>query len=139
MRLTFLAPLIGLAIAAPAYAQTLTVELEGVRSAKGTLYVSVQTREQFMQDKGVAGSVVTGAGAGAHRFTYDLPAGEYAVSVWHDDNGNGQFDKNERHMPMDGWAMVGSGKLRGEPRFEQVSTAIGKAPATVRLDMTYGR
>ncbi len=138
----FLIPLAGLASAfaiAPAQAAPLTVDLEGVRAATGRLYVSVQTREQFMQDKGVAGSVMTAPQAGSHRFAYDLPAGEYAVSVWHDDNGNGAFDKGEDYMPLDGWAMTNSAALRGEPTFDQVKTVVGGSPAAVRLAMTYGR
>ena len=124
---------------APAFAAPLTVDLEGVRASSGRLYVSVQTREQFMKDKGVAGSIMSAPQAGSHRFAYDLPAGEYAVSVWHDDNGNGRFDKGENHVPLDGWAMTNSAALRGEPTFDQVKTLVGAGPAGLRLAMTYGR
>lgn len=139
MRCFCFGALCALAIAAPAQASPLNVELDGVRSAGGRLYVSVQTREQFMQDAGAAGSVVTAPAAGSHRFGYDLPAGEYAVSVWHDDNGNGRFDKDEDFIPLDGWAMTNGSELRGEPTFEQVRIVLDAAPASVRLSMTYGR
>src|SRR3712207_3307346 len=102
---------VGLAAASPAYAAPLYVELQGVRRAGGPLYMSVQRREQFMQDRGTAGEIVRVPRAGAHRFSYDLPPGEYAVSVWHDDNGNGRFDKNGQHMPLDGWALSNSEAL----------------------------
>ena len=130
---------LGLAIAAPAQASPLTVELEGVRSASGPLYVSVQTRAQFMQAAAAAASVVAAPTAGSHRFSYDLPAGEYAISVWHDDNGNGRFDKDENFMPLDGWAMTNGSALRGEPTFDQVRIVLGDASADVRISMTYGR
>jgi uncharacterized protein (DUF2141 family) len=139
MKTLLLASLAGLAAAAPAQAAPLTVELDGVRGAGGRLYVSVQTRAQFMQDSGVAGSVVSAPQAGSHRFAYELPAGDYAISVWHDDNGNGAFDKDENFVPLDGWAMVNGAQLRGEPSFDQVSTRLGDAAAAVRLAMTYGR
>jgi uncharacterized protein (DUF2141 family) len=139
MKRLFLAAAGAFAIAAPAYAASLTVDLDGVRSAGGTLFVSVQTRQEFMQERGTAGSVVTSPQAGAHRFSFDVPAGEYAVSVWHDDNGNGRFDKNDRHIPLDGWAMTNSQALRGEPSFDQVRTRIDAGPAAVHLTMTYGR
>ena len=140
MKTLILASLLGLAAASPAYAEPLTVELDGVRSASGPLHISVQTREQFMQESGVAGEIVRAPRAGAHRFSYELPPGEYAVSVWHDDNGNGQFDKNERHMPLDGWALTNGESLRGEPSFDQVRIVHGAAAAaTVRLRMIYGR
>lgn len=125
--------------AVPAHAASLTVEIEGVRAAPGKLFVSVQGRDQFMRDDGAAGTVLSAAGAGAHRFSFDVPAGDYAVTVWHDDNGNGQFDKSESHMPLDGWAMLNGDKLRGEPKFDEVKTSVGAAPARVSVTMIYGR
>ena len=139
MKVLILASLAVLAIAAPASAATLTVELDGVRTAGGRLYVSVQTREQFMRDQGIAGNIVDSPRAGTHLFTYEVPAGEYAVSAWHDDNGNGTFDSNDRHIPLDGWAMVNAERIRAEPTFDEVRTVVGTAPATVRLSMIYGR
>jgi uncharacterized protein (DUF2141 family) len=139
MKSLIFASAFALAVASPAYAAPLTVELEGVRSAGGPLYISVQTREQFMQDRGTAGEIVRAPRPGAHRFSYDLPPGEYAVSVWHDDNGNGRFDMHENRMPLDGWALSNREPLRGEPRFEDVRVVHGAAAATVRLSMTYGR
>ena len=125
--------------AAPAAASNLTVELEGVRATGGTLYVTVQDREQFMQPRGTAGTVVQRPQAGAHRFGFDVPPGDYAVSIWHDDNGNGQFDKDESHQPLDGWAMANGAALRAEPTFDQVKTPVGPGPAALRLSMNYGR
>lgn len=140
MKTLFLATLLGFALAAvPASAATLTVEVDGVRSAGGRLHVSVQTREQFMRAEGVAGGVVETPRAGTHRFTYEVPEGQYAVSVWHDDNGNGAFDSDDRHLPLDGWAMVNGDRIRAEPTFDEVKTVVGAGPATVRLSMIYGR
>ena len=128
-----------LAVAMPATAANLAIDLDGVRNSPGTLYISVQTREQFKQDRGVAGSVVKLASAGSHRFAYEVPAGEYAISVWHDDNGNGTFDKDGNYMPLDGWAMPNADKLRGEPTFDQIKTVVSNSPATIPLSMVYGR
>ncbi|WP_162806367.1 DUF2141 domain-containing protein [Sphingosinicella terrae] len=127
------------ALATPAVAANLTVEVEGVRATGGTLYVTVQDREQFMQQRGTAGTVVQRPQAGAHRFGFDVPPGEYAVSIWHDDNGNGQFDKDESHQPLDGWSMTSGETLRAEPTFDQVKTSVGTGPAALRLSMIYGR
>ena len=137
--LVILGALCSLSVAGTAHASPLEIELDGVRSASGRLYVSVQTREQFMRDGGAAGSVVTAPMAGSHRFAYDLPPGEYAISVWHDDNGNGRFDKAENFMPLDGWAMTNGSELHGEPTFDQVKVAVGGPSASVRLSMNYGR
>lgn len=139
MKRLFLAAAGAFAIAAPAQAANLTVDLDGVRSAGGTLFVSVQTRQEFMQERGTAGSVVTSPQSGAHRFSFAVPAGEYAISVWHDDNNNGRFDKDDRQIPLDGWALTNSQGLRGEPAFDQVKTRVGDGSASVRLSMAYAR
>jgi uncharacterized protein (DUF2141 family) len=139
MKRFMLASTMSLGLASPALAATLTVNLDGIRASGGTLYVSVQSRDQFMQDRGTAGDAIPAPKAGSHRFSYDVPAGEYAVSVWHDDNGNGRFDKNENHVPLDGWAMLNGERLRGEPKFDEVRTIVGKSAETVNLKMTYGR
>lgn len=139
MKILLLASLAALAAAAPAQAATLNLEIDGVRAAGGRLHVSVQSRAEFMQQSGTAGSLVDAPTAGTHRFTYEVPAGEYAVSVWHDDNANGRFDSNEQHIPLDGWTMVNAGQIRAEPTFDQVKTIVGETPATVRLTMIYGR
>jgi uncharacterized protein (DUF2141 family) len=139
MRTFLLASLATLAVAAPAEAATLNVQLDGVRAGGGRLHVSVQGRAEFMRQSGTAGSRLDAPTAGTHRFTYQVPAGEYAVSVWHDDNGNGTFDSNEQHIPLDGWAMVNADQIRAEPTFDQVKTTVGETPATIRLSMIYGR
>ena len=139
MKTLLLASLAALAVAAPAEAATLYVQLDGVRAGGGRLHVSVQSRAEFMQQSGTAGSLVDAPTAGTHRFTYQVPAGEYAVSVWHDDNGNGAFDSNEQHIPLDGWTMVNAEQIRAEPTFDQVKTAVGETPASIRLAMIYGR
>ena len=49
---------------------------------------------------------ITDPEKGTMRLEYDVPTGTYAVSVWHDEDDNGEFDRNERGMPLDGWAQV---------------------------------
>ncbi|WP_270375202.1 DUF2141 domain-containing protein [Marinicauda sp. Alg238-R41] len=123
-----------LAFTATAYGAPLTIEVNGVQG-DGPLYVSVQTEEQFMQDEGVEGSIVQSPEPGTHSFTYDLPEGQYAVSVWHDD-GNGTFDRAESGWPLDGWAM--SGELGdGPPSFEDVAVDLRGQGADVSLDVHY--
>ena len=135
--LTFTA---AIAIAATTHAAPLTVQLNGVEARGGKLYVSVQTKEQFMKNAGTAGEIVDAPSAGTFTATYDVPEGAYAVSIWHDDNGNGEFDRDhENAMPLDGWAMHNSSTLTGPPTFENVSIQVSSSGATVTENMVYGR
>src|SRR5436305_9423799 len=84
--------MLGLAAPVAVQAADVRVELTGVR-AGGTLYVQLQNRAQFMGNDRVAGQRVAAPAAGSVSVDLgEVPPGEYAVSVWHDDNGNQRFD-----------------------------------------------
>ena len=120
-----------------AAAAPLTVHVKGVEARGGVFYVGVQTEDQFMQDGGVDGSRVEEISAGTHSYTYDLPAGEYSVSVWHDEDGDGVFDMGEDGMPKDGWSMYKAEDLRGMPTFDAVKTTLDASGQDITLNMMY--
>ena len=123
---------LGSAAAAP-----LDVAIEGVEARGGTLFVSVQTEAQFMGDDWVAGERVEGPTDGTLRLTLDVPPGDYAVTVWHDDDGDGAFSMAPTGMPLDGWAM--SGNPRGMPSFGAAKVEVDEAGGATSMTMTYGR
>ena len=128
-----------LGLACAAHAAPLKVDLSGVEARGGKLYISIQTQAQFMKEEGV-GEVVASPTAGGHSFTFDVPEGRYAVSVWHDDNDNGEFDRDSStYWPLDGWAMHNGSELKGPPSFEAVSIDVTTAGATVSEQMIYER
>lgn len=108
-----------LALAAPgaATAGPVTVDLSGLR-AGGTLYVQLQTRDQFLGPQRTAGQRIGAPAAGALSVELgEVPPGDYAITVWHDDNGNDQYDVDPRTgAPLDGWAAIGADACaRGRP------------------------
>lgn len=139
MNRTFSTFVLSLAIAGAAQAVPLKVDLSGVEARGGKLYVSVQTEDQYQKKEGI-GEIIEAPAAGSHTFTYDVPEGRYAVSIWHDDNNNDVFDVGGAYnMPEDGWAMHNGMSLRGAPTFDVVSIQVTSEGATVSEKMTYGR
>jgi uncharacterized protein (DUF2141 family) len=140
MKPATLAALLALAAPAAAHAGNVRVDLTGVH-AGGTLYVQLQTRAQFLGAERSAGQLVEAPQAGT--LSVDLgqvPAGDYAVTVWHDDNGNRQFDVDPATgRPLDGLAGMPTVGLRGPPTFDQVKMTIPAAGMTVPLAMQYSR
>lgn len=121
-----------------AAAADVAVDIGGVRAAEGPLYVSLQTAAQFMQNEGTAGTIVQKPGAGM--VSVVLPGvapGEYAVSVWHDIDGDGVFDRAETGRPLDGWSMLNGADLRGAPTFESVKFTVTDKGAKLALQMIY--
>ncbi|MEE4211219.1 MAG: DUF2141 domain-containing protein [Parvularcula sp.] len=119
-----------------AHAAELAVTLNGVEEHDGTLYVSVQNESEFMGNRGTAGEMSANVKAGTAQYSFDVPEGRYAVSVWHDINANGVFDMGEDGMPLDGWAMSAE-NLRGEPTFDEAAVEVGPKGAAITLQMTY--
>lgn len=124
--------------AAPALAADVTIKVNGVRAANGPLYIALQTRDEFMKDDGSYGEIVQSPSPGAVSVTLaGVAPGEYAVSVWHDIDGDGVFDAAENGTPLDGWAMIDGASLRAEPTFDQVSFKVEKSSISLDLDMIY--
>lgn len=128
------------AIPAMANAADVKVDLSGVR-AGGTIYVQLQTRAQFMSAARSYGEIVRSPSAGAVSLTLkDVAPGDYAVTIWHDDNSNEKFDMDPATgRPTDGWATVNAEALRGPPAFDLVKSTVGDTPLTLALPLHYGR
>lgn len=127
------------ASATAAHAGTLTFTAENVEARGGTLYVGVQTEDQFMQWDGIAGDKIEAPTAGSHTMSFDLPAGDYSVSVWHDLDNDGEFDRTETGMPLDGWAMINGAKLRSAPTFDAVKISVPETGASASESVIYPR
>lgn len=126
------------ASAGAASAADVTVAISGVKAGKGPLYVSLQTEAQFLQNAGSYGEVIAAPGVGDVKVTLKgVAPGEYSVSVWHDTNGNGVFDRAPDGRPLDGWSMNNAGSLRGQPVFSEVKFSVAAAGASLDLPMYY--
>ncbi|MEM1035962.1 MAG: DUF2141 domain-containing protein [Pseudomonadota bacterium] len=134
---SFIAILAGVAVAPLSFAGTLTFTVDGVEARGGDLYIGVQTEDQFMKNDGIAGDVINAPTAGSHTMSFDLPDGDYSVSVWHDDDGDGVFEVSDAGMPIEGWAMANGSSLTGLPTFDQVKVKVGEAGASVTETITY--
>jgi uncharacterized protein (DUF2141 family) len=134
---TVIASVAAVIAAGTAAAAPLTVTVNGIEARGGSLYVGVQTEAQFMKDDGIAGDIIATPAAGSSQFTYDLPEGAYAVSIWHDFNGNGTFDLAEDGRPQDGWSSINAASLRAAPTFDQVNMTVPAGGAAATLEMIY--
>jgi uncharacterized protein (DUF2141 family) len=136
--LTILAGIAALASAEAAQAGDVSIAINGVRAAKGPLYVSLQTAAQFLKNEGSYGKIVQNPQPGTVSVTLsNVPAGEYSVSVWHDIDGDAVFDRADTGMPLDGWAMYNASALRGEPKFDEVKFKVAPGGTSIDLDMVY--
>lgn len=66
----------------------------------------------------------------------DLPPGNYAISVFHDENSDGKFRKNGFGIPLDSYGFSNNPTLYfGPPSFSKCAVTIKEAPVKVEISL----
>ena len=110
--------------------------MEQLRSAKGALRLCLTKNAAFFPDcKADPQAVRKSVAAGRAVALGGLAPGRYALSVVHDENGNGKLDKLG-FVPREGFGFSNNPAIRfGPPRFDAVTFAVaaGHNHQTVRM------
>jgi len=118
----------------------LTVEVAGLKQATGNVHIAVYDSEStWLGEEPVMGKKVVIADAmdgELVRTELQLPMGEYAVSVFHDKDGNGKLNTNLIGLPKEPIAVSNNamGKF-GPPKYEDAHFTVGAEPAIQRIIM----
>lgn len=91
-----------LLLAGAAQALDLTVEVLQARSTRGNVSAGLYADAKSWLGEPLQGQR-TEAGERAVLVFRNLPAGRYALSVFHDENGNGKLDRNVVGMPTEAY------------------------------------
>ena len=107
----------------------LRVEVRNIGSAKGDIWIGVFDKaDTFLEDDAQAyGKVFKVAANGTQ--SYVLPGvahGRYAISVFHDENGNGKLDKNFWGVPKEPFAFSRDARAKfSKPDFKDADFDFG--------------
>ena len=108
-------------------AQTVSLEVKvsGFKNNDGKVKVGLYNSE-FSFLKTVYKSLASDIKNETATVTFtDLPKGEYAVSVYHDENGNGAMDKNMFGIPSEDYAASNNAKgVMGPPKYADAKFTI---------------
>ena len=124
-----------------AYAQTgtLTVEISEIQGREGAISVGLyKSAETFPEtEKSYNGRTIKVTGEKAVAMFEDIPAGTYAIAVFHDTNSNSKLDTNFLGIPNEGYAFSNNvfGTF-GPPDFEDASFNLN-GNKTVEIKMGY--
>lgn len=123
------ATLAGLSLAVSATAAELTVNVHDIRAKTGTLRAALVNTTAAWDGKAapVQAQQVRPQGDGAHFTFKDLPAGDYAVLLTHDENDNGTLDTNLVGMPVEGYGFSNNPQVMRKPTFDEARFSV---PAT---------
>jgi uncharacterized protein (DUF2141 family) len=122
----------------------LNVTVSGLRSDRGSVVLALfRGGAGFPNDgkKAVAHATVrVGPGKTAEAAFPDLPPGEYALSLFHDENNNGRLDTSAFGFPREGFGTSNDPKVRlGPPRWKDAKFSVlgGTGGQTVSIKMRY--
>jgi uncharacterized protein (DUF2141 family) len=120
----------------------LRVEILNLRSSRGQIVVSLYNRaDGFPRDTKAVYSTVFVGGFDrklAKAVFHDLPLGDYAVAVLHDENSNGGMDYNFLKLPKEGFGFSNDVQPRFKvPSFEEAKITLRTTETTLSVRMNY--
>ena len=127
-------------ISTSAGATELAVRVTNLRSADGIVHFAVyDTAERFPANGDWIEGAKVAAGSEGALAVFSLPKpGTYAVAVFHDENGNGKFDKFLSTLPVEGYGFSNDAPVRlGPPSFEDAAVRVSPDGTDVIIRMRY--
>ena len=122
---------------------TVTVHVTGARNAKGKIRATLfRDAKGFPNDASQAVSTQGGdidpqTSSAQIEFT-DLRPGNYAVSVFHDENANQKIDKNFVGVPKEGYGASNNPKKKmGPPNFEETKFQLRGSGQSLEIKLMY--
>lgn len=103
---------------------SLTVEITGIKEDGGTIYLAIYNNKKDFLKKGIGGNVVVKNKKASYTFK-NLKKGEYAVSLFHDENDNDKIDKSFIGIPKEPYGFSNDVKgFMGPPSFEDTKIKL---------------
>ncbi len=116
--------------------QTLSIDVQGVRNSEGSISYAVYTESKgFLKvDKVYRSDSIKAVQGTTHLVINNLPKGNYAFAVFHDENSNALLDTNWLGIPREAIGFSNARmKTFGPPTFEECSISVLKNSSIVVL------
>ena len=129
-------------VVVPVLAADLTIEVHGIRSGDGRLYVAVhapEAKETFPAGSDNVAGLQQPARIGSLRFVLrGLSPGRYAVNAFHDENDNGELDTGLFGIPSEGYGFANDPNTTfGPPDFEAAAVNVDDPSAVAVMTLNY--
>lgn len=129
---------LSLAATTPVPTGTLTVDIGNIRRTAGRVHVDVCPQPFFLKDD-CPYSGEAPARAGTTQVTVrGIPAGRYAVQIFHDENGNGKVDRALFGIPKEGVGFSRNARIAlGPPKWNDAVFDFDGRARRIALDARY--
>jgi uncharacterized protein (DUF2141 family) len=106
----------------------LVVEIDNIRHTNGqVMRIAIDKQEGFLKDPKPFQYVILPVNSAKLSYTFELPKGEYAVSVYHDLNANEILDKNIFGAPKEPYGFSKNFKpFMSAPKFDDVKIILNQ-------------
>lgn len=122
---------------------TLTIRVTGVRNHKGRIALALfQGEAGFPGDASKAVRLqqaeIEAQTQSAQFVLQGVPYGQYAISVFHDENMNGKLDKNFVGAPKEGYGASNNPRKRmGPPPFDEAKFSLNQPSQSIEIKLMY--
>jgi len=128
-----------LVCATVASAADLTVTINGLRNANGSVAAAIFNTETNFPRAQAFSAFRIKASSGPVSFTvHNLAPGTYAVTSYHDENDNGKLDADPTGLPTEGYGVSNDAReVLAPPQFAKAAFDLGDQGTTITIDIKY--
>ena len=121
-----------------ACAADVTVRVTGVHNDRGQIFASLCQRGEYLRSQ-CEHSARTAAHSGTVLLTFaDVQPGNYAIQVFHDENSDGQLNRNSRGIPVEGYGFSNNATgAMGPPVFSDAEIDVDSKARVFMIEMKY--
>lgn len=117
---------------------SITITVNKIKEVKGSILVGLYTTEKNFLKKPSYGRAAKVNGSEVTIVFDNLPAGDYAVSIIHDENDNKEFDRTKIGFPKEGYCFGNNAHAKfGPPKYRDVKVSLKDEPINQTLSMVY--
>jgi len=129
-----------LAMVGPLQAADVTVVVKGVEHDDGSIMAALHDGAKgFPGKRKMFQGVVADAEGENVTITFtDVPPGEYAVALFHDEDDNEKMKSNLLGMPKEGFGFSNDASAKfGPPSFKDAMITVGETDMTIEVNLNY--
>jgi uncharacterized protein (DUF2141 family) len=123
-------------------AAKLSIQTTGVRSSKGEVAFTIypDDKRRFLAKGGKYARIRVKAVQAVTKACFWLPQGSYALAIYHDSNGDRDFNRTLVGLPAEGFGFSNNPETRvGLPPLSSARFSVGAAEKTLSVQMRYLR
>jgi uncharacterized protein (DUF2141 family) len=120
-----------------AAAANISVEVKNIASSQGDIYAQLCDKSNFL--KKCIYNIIAKAKEGEIVVEFkNIPTGIFAVSIFHDENGNKNFDVDAIGIPTEGFGVSRDARgFRGPPKFEDAAFEVKPGNGKISITLSY--